>query len=83
MCQILTTVKRLGLRPRRTLRLVLWTAEEIGVLGGNEYWRRHQDEMENMVLVMESDIGTFSPLGLHFHNSKQTTLKVLNFFLNS
>ena len=40
--KILTTVKRLGLRPRRTMRLVMWTAEEIGIIGGHAYWDAHK-----------------------------------------
>jgi hypothetical protein len=42
-------------RPRRTIRVVLFGAEEVGINGGNAYRAAHQDE--NIVLVAESDFG--------------------------
>jgi hypothetical protein len=42
-------------RPRRTIRVVWFGAEEVGVNGGNAYRAAHQDE--NIVLVAESDFG--------------------------
>jgi Zn-dependent M28 family amino/carboxypeptidase len=31
-----------GLRPKRTLRLVLWTAEEQGGIGASQYYQFHK-----------------------------------------
>lgn len=31
-----------GLRPKRTLRLVLWTAEEQGGVGSSQYYQLHK-----------------------------------------
>jgi hypothetical protein len=42
-------------RPRRTIRVVLFGAEEVGINGGNAYRAAHQNE--NIVLVAESDFG--------------------------
>ena len=42
-------------RPRRTIRVVLFGAEEVGVFGGTNYFERHRDE--NIALVAESDFG--------------------------
>ena len=42
-------------RPRRTIRVVWFGAEEVGVLGGNAYRAAHKDE--NIVFVSESDFG--------------------------
>jgi hypothetical protein len=43
-------------RPRRTIRVVLFGAEEVGLFGGNNYFERHSGE-GNVVLVAESDFG--------------------------
>jgi carboxypeptidase Q len=56
-------LKELGLRPRRTIRVVLFTNEENGVRGGNGYAAAHKAEMANHVLAIESDIGVFRPTG--------------------
>jgi len=67
----LSIVRKLGLRPKRTLRLVLWTCEELGVIGGQEYFKTHAAEAKNFDVVMESDAGTFTPEGMSFTGSKQ------------
>ncbi len=43
-------------RPRRTIRVVWFGAEEVGVFGGTDYFRRHRGE-NNVVFVAESDFG--------------------------
>ena len=57
---------RLGLRPRRTVRVVLWTNEENGVDGGNAYRDAHAADLEKHVMAMESDGGVFQPRGVVF-----------------
>lgn len=64
--QVLSLIHQLGLRPKRTLRLVMWTAEEQGAQGGKEYFETHKKDINNYDLVMESDMGTFSPYGIKF-----------------
>jgi carboxypeptidase Q len=54
---------RLGLRPRRTVRVVLWTNEEGGGAGGLAYRDAHAAELPKHVLAMESDNGAFNPKG--------------------
>lgn len=56
----------LGLRPRRTVRVVLWTNEENGTRGGEAYARDHQAQLDGHVLAIESDAGVFRPLGFGF-----------------
>uniref|UniRef100_A0A1A7WS62 Carboxypeptidase Q n=1 Tax=Iconisemion striatum TaxID=60296 RepID=A0A1A7WS62_9TELE len=67
--EALSLIKDLGLRPRRTLRTVLWTAEEQGGVGAQQYFNLHKVNVSNFDLVMESDLGTFTPAGLQFTGS--------------
>ena len=60
---------KLGLKPRRTIRVVLWTNEENGIRGAKEYARRHAAELKNHVLAIESDSGVFNPTGYGFLGS--------------
>jgi len=57
----------LGLRPRRTIRVVGWTNEENGTRGGRQYAADHAGERH--VLAIESDGGVFAPLGFGFGGS--------------
>jgi carboxypeptidase Q len=56
-------MQRLNLRPRRTVRVVLWTNEENGGQGGLAYASAHAGEIAKHVLAMESDNGVFNPKG--------------------
>lgn len=60
---------RLGLRPRRTIRVVGWTNEENGLRGGNAYRDQHRAQLANHVLAIESDGGVFRPTGFGFTGS--------------
>ena len=62
-------MKQLGLRPRRTIRLVLWTNEETGGAGARAYRNTHREELSRHVAAFESDSGTFAPAGLGFTGS--------------
>ena len=66
-----TLIKELGLRPRRTLRVVLWTNEENGSRGSRNYRNEHLNELENHILAIESDGGVFAPQGFGFTGSKE------------
>jgi carboxypeptidase Q len=64
--EALRLMKKLGLRPRRTVRVVLFTNEENGLRGGNAYRDAHKDELQNHILMLESDGGVFDPDGFGF-----------------
>ncbi len=55
-------MKQLGLRPRRTVRVVGWTNEENGGRGGQAYRAAHDPAQH--VFAMESDNGVFRPYGI-------------------
>ncbi|MCX5745680.1 MAG: M20/M25/M40 family metallo-hydrolase [Proteobacteria bacterium] len=63
MMQALTTLRALGLHPRRTIRVVLFTTEEYGERGAKQYAKDHAAELGNLVLAVEADSGGFAPRG--------------------
>jgi carboxypeptidase Q len=62
-------MKELGLRPKRTVRVVLWTNEENGVRGGRAYRDAHANELTKHSAAMECDNGVFRPNGFRFQGS--------------
>ena len=62
-------MKQLGLRPKRTIRVVLWTNEENGGRGGRAYRDAHDAELTKHSVAMECDNGVFRPNGVRFQGS--------------
>jgi carboxypeptidase Q len=56
-------VRALGLKPRRTIRFVLFTGEEEGMVGSIAYVERHRAEMDRTVAALVMDIGAGRPQG--------------------
>ena len=44
-------------KPTRTIRVVMWGAEEVGIFGGKAYAEAHADELDRHILAAESDFG--------------------------
>lgn len=44
-------------KPKRTIRVIMWGAEEVGLLGARAYAQAHQDELDKHVFAAESDFG--------------------------
>lgn len=63
-------MKKLGLRPRRTVRVVLFTNEENGFRGATGYRDAHAAELGNHVLAIESDAGVTQPFGFGVSGSE-------------
>ena len=55
--QAAALIKRLGLKPKRTIRVVLFTNEENGGAGGRAYREMVGDEVKNHVAAIEMDGG--------------------------
>lgn len=68
--EVLRLLQKLHLRPRRTLRVVLYTNEENGLRGGLAYRDRYRNQLANHVLMIESDGGVFRPSGFGFSGSE-------------
>jgi carboxypeptidase Q len=63
MLGAVNVLKELKIRPRRTIRVVLFTSEEYGGQGGQAYAERHAGAIQRHVLALESDSGAFAPMG--------------------
>jgi carboxypeptidase Q len=69
-------MKVLGLRPRRTVRVVLWTNEENGFGGANAYAARYAASAGQHVFALESDSGVFAPASLGFSGTPAARAQV-------
>jgi len=61
--EVLRAIQALGLKPKRTLRVVLFSGEEEGLLGSNAYAKAHAAEAANLQAVLIDDMGTGRILG--------------------
>ncbi len=66
-------IRQLGLKPRRTVRVVLWTNEENGTAGGRGYRDAHRADVDRHVLAIESDNGVFKPRGVALTGTDSAT----------
>ena len=67
--EALRLMKKLGLQPRRTVRLVLWTNEENGTRGASAYAEKYASSAMNHVFALEADSGVFEPARFGFSGS--------------
>ena len=51
-------ITQLPQKPKRTIRVILFAAEEVGLLGAKEYMNLHKDNMNNHIIGAEWDYGT-------------------------
>lgn len=72
-------VKDYAGQPKRTIRVVLYAAEEIGLVGGREYARKHKDSLHKIIVAAESDFGAgrIYRLDTRFADSSLTDAKPL------
>ncbi len=59
----LRSIKAAGIRPKRTMRFILFSGEEEGLLGSYAYVRAHQNELDNIAGELVLDEGTGSVTG--------------------
>jgi carboxypeptidase Q len=64
-------MKQVGLRPRRTVRVVLFTNEENGLRGALAYRDEHVASAARHVMALESDIGVFEPMRLGYSGNER------------
>jgi carboxypeptidase Q len=71
-CALVVDVARAiaaGPRPKRTIRFVLFTSEETGLLGSRGYVHQHRDEMPRHVAAVIHDVGDGKVVG-YFTNGR-------------
>jgi hypothetical protein len=68
--------KALGIRPKRTLRAVMFMNEENGLRGGKEYARVAREKEEKHIAALESDTGGFTPRGFGVRASNEVLSKI-------
>lgn len=72
--EVLRSLKAIGYKPKRTIRIVLFANEENGLRGGNKYAEEAKTKGEKHYFALESDAGGFTPRSFGFSmKSEQLT----------
>ena len=74
---VVRLLKESGIKPKRSIRVVLFMNEENGLRGGKKYAEVAKSKGENHVFALESDSGGFTPRGFTFDCSDAIFNKVL------
>lgn len=75
---VLRLLKESGIKPKRSIRVVLFMNEENGLRGGNKYAEEAEKNKETHVFALESDAGGFTPRGFNFDCSDANFEQVLS-----
>ena len=69
VARTLAKLAKEGHRPKRTVRFVLYTGEEQGLVGSRKYVEKHAEEMGNVSLALVHDTGTGRVTGFGVHGN--------------
>jgi len=64
IARTLGALAKAGIRPKRTIRFVLFTGEEQGLFGSKQYVKRHKEEMAKTSMALVHDTGTGKVQGI-------------------
>jgi hypothetical protein len=64
--EVIRSLKSLGIRPKRTIRAVMFMNEENGLRGGTQYAEVAKKENKKFIMGLESDAGGFTPRGFGY-----------------
>lgn len=76
--EVLNLFKELNIKPKRTIRCVLFINEENGSRGGKEYGKFAGTNNENHLAAIESDRGGFTPIGFDVDSDSSVLNKIKN-----
>ncbi|HEV2102672.1 MAG TPA: M20/M25/M40 family metallo-hydrolase [Candidatus Acidoferrum sp.] len=65
------TLAKLDLKPKRTIRFILFTGEEQGLIGSKEYVKAHKSELGKISGALIHDSGTGRVLAIGLHDNYQ------------
>lgn len=74
--EVLRVFKALGIKPKRTIRAVMFMNEENGGKGADKYFEEAKAKNEKHLFAMESDEGGFTPSGFGFTAGKEVMEKI-------
>lgn len=74
---VLRLIKAAGIKPKRTIRAVMFMNEENGLRGGRKYAELAAKNKENHIAAIESDGGGFSPRAIGVNNEYKKFKKVV------
>ena len=63
--EVANIVRKLNLKPKRTIRVIAWMNEENGLAGAKQYAKNHEKDWANHFAAIETDGGADHPVGLH------------------
>ncbi len=58
-------IQQLGLKPRRTIRMIAWVDEELGGTGARQYLADHTNDLAKHFAAIETDLGAGHPVGIN------------------
>lgn len=76
--EVLHLFKSLNIKPKHSIRVVMFMNEENGLRGANGYAEAAKQKGETHVVSLESDAGGFTPRGFSFDCTQKTFDKVLS-----
>jgi hypothetical protein len=74
--EVLRLFKTLGIKPKRTIRAVMFMNEENGLRGGLKYAEVAKNKMEKHIAAIESDAGGFTPRGFSMSGPADSKNKI-------
>jgi hypothetical protein len=74
--EVLQLFKELDIKPKRTIRCVLFINEENGSRGGKDYGKYAETNNENHIAAIESDRGGFTPIGFDVDSDSSVLNKI-------